>query len=68
MTLTTCTVITNSDDNNIELTLLRTYYVPGTIIRFPNVLIIFFFIKLCDFSTVICILKMSNQRHREVRV
>lgn len=68
MTLTTGTVITN-DDNNIELTLLRAYYVPGTIIKIPKVLINFIFIKFHGVSTTItCILKMSNQRHRKVNV
>lgn len=67
MTLTTGTVITNNDDNNIELRLLKAAYVPDTIIRIPNVLINFIFIKLHGVSTIIiCILKMSNQRHREV--
>lgn len=63
MTQTTDTVITNRDDNKIELTLLSAYYVPGTIMRIPNVFINFIFIKLSEFSTIItCILKMSHQR------
>ena len=64
-------MITNNDDNNIELTLLIAYYVPdvpGTIIRIPNVLINLIFIKFYMVSTVTCILNMSNQRHREVKV
>lgn len=32
MTFTTGTTIANNDENNTELTLLRAYYVPGTII------------------------------------
>ena len=68
MTLATCTVTTNSVDNNIELIQLRAYYAPGTIMRIPNVVVNFIFIKLCKFSSLICIFKVSNQRYIEVKV
>lgn len=71
MTLTLGTMIPNNGDSNIELTLLTDDYVtdvPGTITRIPNVLINLIFIKFYVVSTVTCIVKMSNQRHREVEV
>lgn len=69
LTLTMGTMITNHDDNNIELTLLKAAYVPDTIIRIPSVLINFIFVKFYEVSTIIiCILKMSSQRHRVVKV
>lgn len=69
MTLTMGIMITNNDDNNIGLTLLKAAYVPDTIIRIPNVLVNVIFVKLHEVSTVIiCVLKMSNQSHRQVKV
>ena len=61
-------VTTDSVDNNTELAQLRPYYAPGTITRIPNVVVNFIFIKLCKFSFVICIFKVSNQRYIEVKV
>lgn len=45
MTLTVGTMIRNNDDNNIELGLLKASYMPDTIIRIPNVLINFIFVR-----------------------